>query len=128
MAHERVLLVVPLTGRGTAEDPRRPLGLPANVVNAAIPVGFRYLVADDGKTAIVLLFAGSRSQIDSLLVNAGLVDANAPSQLINALSGVQLFDPKKQDQASVEAALKALRKDFNLDAFLANAPALGGKR
>ena len=127
LARERMLVVVPMVGKGTAEDPRRPFGLPANTVNAAEPVGFRYLLADDGKTAIVLLSAAQRAHIDSLLVNSGLVNAGSPTQVVNAFSGVQLFDPKLHDHATVEAALKLLRKDFNLDAFAGNAPFLAGK-
>ena len=128
LANERVLLVVPMTGKGTPEDPRRPLGLPANTVNAATPVGFRYLVADDGKTAIVLLSSPHRAHIDSLLVDAGLVSPHAPTQILSTTSGARIFDPKESDHDSAETALKAFRKDFNLDAFLGNAPFLGGKR
>ena len=52
--YHRLICVVPLTGSGTATDPRRPLYAPAPNSSAANGIiGFTQVSTDDGKSAIV---------------------------------------------------------------------------
>jgi len=57
---ERMIVVVPLVGAGTMDDPRRPLGMPVR----GLPPGvteMTYVLSDDQKLAIVELTALKRS-------------------------------------------------------------------
>ncbi len=55
--YERVYAAVPMTGRGTWADPRRPLFAPvASQMRSGARSGviaFHYVLSDDGKTALV---------------------------------------------------------------------------
>ncbi len=100
-----MIVVVPMIGRGTPEAPRRPLGMDLLTSLQATPVGFRYVLSDDGRFAIVELTARSFKHFDPL-VNAFGAQAT------------HSFDPRHHDRKTVEQALKLLRKDFDLESFL----------
>ena len=61
--YERIMVVVPLVGKGTADDPKRPMYAPAP--SSAVPTGgatkastrtgiiaFTHVLSDDGKFAL----------------------------------------------------------------------------
>lgn len=104
-ALERMIVVVPMIGSGSPDHPRHPLGMELIDSLQNAPVGYRYVLSDDGHFAIVLLTARNLKHFDPL-VNAFGAQA------------AQTFDPKHHDRTTVEQALKLIRRDFNLDAFL----------
>lgn len=101
---ERMIVVVPMVGAGTAEDPRRPMGMPAGDAKQESPVGYRYVVSDSGRLAIVAITAPSRKHLDSVLTGYGAL--------------AEAFNPLNHERATVEKALKLIRRDFDLDSFL----------
>jgi hypothetical protein len=109
-----VIVVVPMIGAGTPEDPRRPLGMPAGEAKQDSPIGYRYVVSDSGRLAIMVLTAPSRKHFDTAL--------NAYGAL------AQDFDPLLHDRPAVERALKLIRKDFDLDSFLGGFAFPGGAK
>lgn len=104
-ALERMIVVVPMIGRGTPESPRRPLGTELLSTLADTPIGYRYELSDDGHFAIVQLTARSSKHFDPLLKGVGA-------------QATHTFDPRRHERGSVLQALRLLRKDFDLDAFL----------
>jgi hypothetical protein len=68
--YERVLAVVPMIGRGTADDPRRPAYAPAPSRGpaATLPsIGFTAQISDDGRYALVEFVVQDRSALKNLL-------------------------------------------------------------
>jgi hypothetical protein len=62
-SYHRILAIVPLTGSGTAADPKRPTFAPAPTASAQDRGGiiaWQYQVSDDGTMAIVELVAADR--------------------------------------------------------------------
>lgn len=106
--------MVPMIGRGTPESPRRPLGMDLLTSLEATPIGYRYVLSDNGHFAIVELTARNLKHFDPLLEAFG-------SQASH------LFRPREHDRATVERALKLLRRDFDLDSFLSGLPVQGVK-
>jgi hypothetical protein len=104
-ALERMIVVVPMIGNGSPDHPRHPLGMDLIDSLQDAPVGYRYVLSDDGHFAIMLLTGSSTKHFDPLLNAFG-----AQAQ--------QTFDPKHHDRTTVERVLKLIRRDFNLDAFL----------
>lgn len=80
------------------------MGMPAGEAKHDFRIGYRYVISDNGRLAIVELTAPSRKHFNTAL--------NAYGAL------AQAFDPLVHDRATVERALKLIRKDFNLDSFL----------
>jgi len=104
-ALERMIVVVPMIGAGTPDNPRRPLGMDLVASLPDTPIGYRYVLDDGGHFAIVLLTARSFKHFDPLVNAFGAQARHA-------------FDPKHHDRANVERLLKLVRSDFDLDAFL----------
>jgi hypothetical protein len=104
--YERVIAVVPLVGRGTRSDPKRPLYAPApreiNAVSRNGIIGFTYLTSDDGHFALVEFTA---------LTRAGL----AP---ILADKSIQTFLKGKDKRQDIDVVLKRFKKDFDWDKFV----------
>ena len=96
---ERSLVVVPMIGTGTGADPRRP-ALP-NTAGMA----FRYVLSDDGATAIVELSGGNPLQRQK-------IDAELRKD-----SRVKVFRPSTHKKDDVEKEIRLLKKDFDLEAF-----------
>lgn len=113
-ALERMIVVVPMIGSGSPDHPRRPLGMELIDSLQDTPVGYRYVLSDDGHFAIVLLTGRSTTHFDPLLNAFG-----AQAQ--------QTFDPRHHDRATVERVLKLICRDFKLDAFLSGYRWLGVK-
>ncbi len=71
--YERVLAVVPFTGKGTRDDPRRPMYAPApSQMNAASRAGilaFNFVESDDHQFALVEFVATNRAAFQQILVD-----------------------------------------------------------
>jgi hypothetical protein len=98
---ERILVVCPMTGTGTTEDPVRP-----SVVRAleGERLSYRWMASDDGKSAIVEVGARNRSELKRMLDDKDLEG--------------KVFMPWKHKKDDVEKALKKWRKDFDIESFL----------
>ncbi len=108
-SYERVIAVVPLTGKGTMQDPRRPLYAPTPSQVAADKqrsgiIGFTFQLTDDGKYAIAEFVAKNRSAL---------------LPIINSKDAVKLFEKGKNKQKTkdVEDELKKFKKDFDSKKF-----------
>ncbi|MEZ5355295.1 MAG: hypothetical protein R2762_21890 [Bryobacteraceae bacterium] len=104
---ERVLVVVPMVGSGSGEDPRRPLVMPRP--GQALPDGvmsMRFEESDDGKTALVEVVARDRQSLTGALA----AFANR--------ADVKRFDKGKARKEDIEAEFRGKRRDFDLDRFV----------
>ena len=100
--YNRVIAVVPLAGKGTPADPKRPAYAPwppSKDPNGII--GFTYLPSDDGRFAIVEFVARNRTAFQKLFDDKTIV----------------LFEKGRAAKGAIEAALKQHRKDFDLNKF-----------
>jgi hypothetical protein len=101
-AYVRVIGVVAMAGKGTADDPRRPQYAawpPSQDPNGII--GFFFQPSDDGKYAVVEFVARSRAAFQTLFNDRT----------------IQLYEEGRQSKASIEAAIRPYRKDFDLTKF-----------
>ncbi len=105
--YERVLAVLPLGGRGTFEDPIRPMYAPspaelraATTTRAGI-LGFTYVLSDDGKSALVEFMAKDRSAFQNILAD----------------KNIKSFLKGKDKREDVELEFKKHKKDFDFDKF-----------
>ena len=99
---ERVFLVVPVTGSGTLDDPKRPVIVPKAGEDSPFD-GYTWVASDDGQLAIVMLVTKD------------------PQALRDALSDLRVrraFQKGKHKRNDIEQELKKVRKDFDLDRFL----------
>jgi len=103
--YERVLAIVPLTGKGTADDPQRPMYAP--LPNAVSPtsrtgiLGYMYVLSDDGKFALVEYVARDRSAFSAILAD----------------TTIQTFIKGVNPRSDIETAFKALKKNFDFNHF-----------
>ncbi len=101
--YERILAIVPIVGKGTLEDPKRPLYAP--LPSAVRPaqrtgiLGFTFIASDDGKFALVELVAQDRAAFRDILAD----------------STVRTFLRGRDQRADIEAAFKLLKRDFVFD-------------
>ncbi len=100
--HERVIAVVPMTGAGTAADPRRPLHAPVKADPNGI-VSFSYQVSDDGRFAIVEFVARNRAALAPVL---------AGSQ-----PNMRAFEKERTSKTELETEFRKYKKDFDLEQF-----------
>jgi len=105
--YERCYAVVPLVGKGTLADPKRPLYAPApGAISPAIRTGilaFTYQTSDDGKYALVEFVARDRSAFKQIL-------ADSSPDVKSFVKGVH---PREE----MEAEFKKHKKDFDFDHF-----------
>jgi hypothetical protein len=109
--YERILCVVPMIGKGTWEDPRRPMfaPLPSEMGRGKSGIlAYYHEPTDDGTRAIVQFVVADRSALQAIRARLDPL--------------VKVFDPKKDKQTDVEAALKALQKNFDLKRFAVRVP------
>ncbi len=113
--YERVIAVVPLVGKGTVEDPRRPLHAPApgeiSATSRTGIVGFTWVPSDDGKFAIVQFVARDKASLRGILD-----DAKVPA------SNVKAFTPSADQKQDIETALKQYKKDIDISKFDVRVP------
>jgi hypothetical protein len=117
----RVYAIVPLVGKGTSDDPSRPMFVPAagihtqnqpSIVERQRPgfarqrtgiISYTAIPTDDGKHAIVEFVSMDRAGLREIL------ESKAP--------GVQVFERGRQPDSAVDTVFKARRKDFDFSKF-----------
>ena len=108
--YERLITIVPLTGKGTLEDPKRPLYAPTpaqmNPTSRTGIIGYTHVESDDGKFALVEFVARDRSAFQQIL---------ADPTITTSLKG-------KDDPAKIVAAFQKLKKDFDINKFGVRVP------
>ncbi len=112
---ERMILVVPMVGKGSFDDPVRP-GLPLEQLEGLETVGFRYELSDDGRSAIVFLTSGRIGRLKEL-----------PAKAQGLGLGLQVIDHERLGKAGLDVELKKLKKDLTLER-LAGLPVLDGTK
>lgn len=106
--NERVLVIVPLVGAGTYQDPKRPLFAPdpgEKVDDAEALLSFEWTPTDDGQFAIAEFVARDPKILAEIVADRRVVKA---------------FIKGKAKKDDIETELKKHRKDFRFEA--------GGKR
>ena len=113
--YERIWVVVPMVGKGTLADPKRPmyaptplaLNLPLGQVAAQQIaartgiIGYSQQVSDDGKFALVEFVARDRSAFKDILAD----------------TTVKSFSKGRDKKEDVEAEFKKYKKDFDFNRF-----------
>lgn len=103
--YERVVLVVPFTGRGTYEDPRRPLFAPVKPAHPSSETGiiaYSFQESDDGRFALVEYVARSRAAFTGMLNDSRVL---------------QKFEKGKSKREDLERELKRYKKNFDFTRF-----------
>jgi len=95
--YERVICIVPMVGRGTYEDPKRPLFAPAAMGDEEKAAGrgiisFSYQLSDDGKFAVMEMVARDRKEFGPVVGGAR--------------PDVKVFERGRSDPAVVEAEVR----------------------
>lgn len=116
--YERILCIVPIVGKGTSEDPRRPKFVPTAEEKAAtrsavkegeeqLPdmgiIAFGFQESDDGKYAIVEFVARSRAAFKEI------VESRDPD--------IKVFRKDRMAKAELSNELKKVKKDFDIEKF-----------
>jgi len=103
--YERVLVIVPMIGSGTAVDPIRPKHLPVLSAEASLSstpfLGFSVQVSDDGKYALVELVAHDKSAFQDILGDAS----------------IKAFLKGRDGRDVAEAEFKKYKKNFSIANF-----------
>lgn len=110
--YERVICVVPMVGRGTLDDPRRPMYAPVppsqpptKARPAAAPrnaiLAYSQQVSDDGRFALVEFVAADRAAFQAILSDNKIV----------------AFEKGKASKADIEKEFKKYKKDFDFEKF-----------
>jgi len=100
---EQMIVVVPLIGSGSLEDPKRPLFAPTSGnFDGKGTTGYKFVLADDGKTAIVQFTAPSAKAFAAIAADSRVVRA---------------FQKGKDQPVDIERELKRLKASFDLEAF-----------
>jgi len=118
---ERLILVVPMIGAGTFEDPVRP-ALALEQLGSQDGVGYRYEVSDDKRSAIVFLTSARVGRLREL-----------PAKAQGLGVGLQVIEHERLGKAGTEVELKKLKKDITLEKLaglpvLDSAALLGGAK
>ena len=105
--YERMMTRVPMVGKGTFADPKRPMYAPLpSAINPASKtgiIGFTYQVSDDGKYALAEFVARDRAAFRQIL-------ADTSPEVKSFVRGVH----KRED---IEAEFKKYKKDFDFSQF-----------
>jgi hypothetical protein len=103
--HERLICVVPLVGKGTPDDPRRPLfaPLPGKAPAADGIIAFSFQASDDGRLALVEFVARDRAAFKEILAD------RRPE--------LRVFEKGRNPRDQIEAEFRQHKRDFNLDRF-----------
>ena len=108
--YERLLCIVPMVGKGTWDDPKRPMFAPSpsemNPSDRSGIVSWHFEPSDDGTLALVEFVAVQKGVLNRL---AG-----------RDVPGFKVLERGKRKE--LEAAVKSLRKQFDIDRFLAGMP------
>lgn len=103
--YERVMAIVPLVGKGTLNDPKRPMYAPAPTdVRPAVRtgiLGYNFVESDDGKFALVEFVAKDRSAFKSILADAT----------------IKTFLKSSAKPQDIQTEFKKYKKDFDFANF-----------
>jgi hypothetical protein len=104
--HQRLIAVVPMIGKGTLQDPRRPQFAPPPRAKgvAASPtgiIGYSYQLTDDGKSAIVEFVARDRAAFQSIMADK--------------TGSVKFFEKSKVKREDLTTELQKHKKSVDLD-------------
>ena len=104
--YERLIAIVPLTGKGTHTDPKRPMYAPApHEINPTLRtglLGFKYVMSDDGHFALVEFTARTRTALLPILND----------------KSIKSFLKGRDKPQDVQNALKQFKKDFDWSKFV----------
>lgn len=100
---ERVYIVVPMTGAGTWDDPKRPLLTKAKADDDGIE-DFSYVLSDDERFAIVEVRIKNHP--------------NLRQRLRERAESGRFFDPQSTPREEAERELRRIRKDFRWELFI----------
>ena len=101
-SYNRGICVVPMVGKGTTDDPKRPQYAPWPATQDPNGVtGFFFQPSDDGSLAIVEFVSRNRAALLPMLND----------------KTIKSFEETRQSKANIEAAIKPFRKDFDLSKF-----------
>ena len=98
--------MVPLVGKGTADDPRRPAFVPAPAPKGTPPptngiIGFTMVLSDDGKSALVEFVARDRAALAAILADTR--------------PGVKVFEKGKAKRDEILLEFRKHKKDFDFE-------------
>jgi len=103
--YERLYCVVPMTGRGTWTDPKRPLYAPSpaqmNPASRTGIIGYTHVLSDDGQFALVEFVARDAKAFDYILADKSL----------------KAFRKGQDKREDIEAEFRKHKKDFDFDHF-----------
>lgn len=122
--YERIYCVVPIVGKGTWEDPKRPMFAPSRLERAAQRLaergttepgkplarilGYRYQVSDDGRFALVEFRANHALAFDEIMAH------RSPD--------VKIFRIGAAKRQEIEGEFRRHKRDFDWDSFLGRIP------
>ena len=114
--YERVLAIVPIVGKGTFDDPRRPMYAPAPGQAQTVKAGdrpgiieFHFQESDDHKFALVEFVAVDREALKPILTD--------PS--------VKSFVKGRDKREDADAEFKKYKRDFDINTLIGVTPATG---
>ncbi len=115
MMYHRVWAVVPLIGKGTSDDPRRPMFAPSPAETAASlktgkrtgVISYTMQISDDGKSALVE-FVGPTPADLKFIVNS-------------TAAGVTAFERGAATKAQIEAEFQKYKAGFTLNSLAGRA-------
>ena len=104
--YERLYVVVPITGKGTKQDPKRPLYAPVpeqmKPASRTGIIAFQFQPSDDGKFALAEFVAVDRTAFKTILADPTL----------------RAFQKGKDKREAIEAEFKKYKKDFDFNHFI----------
>lgn len=109
MTYHRVMAIVPLTGSGTFEDPKRPMFAPTpQAISPSAPshtgiIAYQHQLSDDGTLALVEFVAVDRSAFAALFASTN--------------PQVQYFEVGKTTQAAIQATFQQKKASFSFTTF-----------
>ena len=126
--YERLILIVPMIGSGTYEDPRRPAYVPTEAEQAQTPpgegfLGFSSITSDDGQWAVVELVAADRKVFATILTDAKGNLAEGVSPIPTTLrSDFKVFQKGTVLRTVIERAFRKFKPNFDLDMLEVDVP------
>jgi len=101
--YNRVICVVPIIGKGTPADPRRPQYAPwPPAQDETGIIAFSYQPSDDGRLALVEFVARDRAAFQAIF---------------NDKSIGAIFEKGRHPKDDIEKELRKYKKDFDVDKF-----------
>jgi hypothetical protein len=113
--HERVLCIVPMVGRGTADDPRRPMFAPVRGRRGEAPsrdgiIAYTFQESDDGRYALVEFVALDRAAFAPILEEK------------DRRVDMKVFVKGEASRADIETEFRSQKGSFDLERFRVNVP------